>query len=116
MWIKDFSHLKDEDITADWLNKCMSSSDFLEALDEISPERGGFCRYGSMIWADAQEQVMTLNVMMDITQIFGHSFMLKPLNIQNHIYCLDCSRAFYLNLEDGLVYDLTTDALVEESI
>ena len=115
MWIKKFAHLKDEDISADYLNKCMSSKDFYEALNEVSSERGGKDLYGSMIWADAQEQLTTANVMMDIVQIFGHTSLSHPINIQNKIYCLDCERAFYLNLTNGMVYDLTTGEIVEES-
>ena len=116
MWIKRYAHLKDEDITASWLNKCLNSYDFTEALNEVSFERGGEDQFGSMIWADAREQLVTTNVMMDMTQIFGHTLLDCPLNIQNRIYCLDCARAFYLNLLDGLVYDQTTDELIEERI
>lgn len=116
MWIKDSSHLKDEEITADWFNKSMSSSDFYDVLNKVSKKRGGPELFGSMVWADATEQLITANVMMEITQVFGHTFLGIPLNIQNRIYCLDCGRAFYLNLEDGLIYDLTTDEPVPESI
>lgn len=116
MWIKEYTDLKDEDITADWFNERMDSSDFCAALNQVSRRRGGPDLFGSMVWADAREQLVTANVMMGITQIFGHTFLGTPMNIQNRIYCLDCARAFYLNLEDGLVYDLTTDALVIESI
>lgn len=115
MWIKDFAHLKDEDITAEWLNRCMNSYDFYDALNQVSAERGGPEQYGSMIWADVQEQLSTPNVMMGLTQVFGHTSLNRPLNIQNRIFCLDCGRAFYLNLENGLIYDLTSDALIEES-
>ena len=116
MWIKNYAHLKDDDITASWLNKCLNSYDFVEALNEVSAERGGNDQFGSMIWADVREQLVTTNVMMDLTQIFGHTRLDQPMNIHNRIYCLDCARAFYLNLFDGLVYDQTTDGLVEESI
>lgn len=116
MWIKKYAHLQDEDITADWLNKCLNSYDFTEALNEVSAERGGQDQFGSMIWADAREQLVTTNVMMDIVQIFGHTMLDRPMNIYNRIYCLDCARAFYLNHQDGLLYDQTTDELVEESI
>lgn len=114
MWIKEYAHLRDEDITAEWLNRCMNSSDFIEALNQVSAERGGTDPYGSMIWADVQEQLYTQNVMMRVVQIFGHTSLHKPLNIQNRIYCLDCARAFYLNLEDGLIYDQTSYDLIEE--
>ena len=116
MWIKRYAHLQDEDITASWLNKCLNSYDFIGALNEVSVERGGYDQFGSMIWADAREQLVTTNVMMDMTQIFGHTLLDCPMNIHNRIYCLDCARAFYLNLLDGLVYDQTTDRLIEESI
>lgn len=116
MWIKNYAHLKDEDFTADWFNKCLSSSDFWGALNQISKKRGGTDLFGSMVWADAREQLATVNVMMDITQIFGHTFLGTPMNIQDRIYCLDCGRPFFLNMNDGLVYDLTTGELVGESI
>lgn len=115
MWIKEFAHLRDEEITAEWLNRCMNSNDFMDALNQVSAERGGTDPYGSMIWADVQEQLYSHNVMMSIVQIFGHTSLHNPLNIQNRIYCLDCARAFYLNLEDGLVYDQTSGELIAES-
>lgn len=114
LWIKKYTSLPDNDITAEWLNKCMGSPDFYSALNEVSLERGGKELFGSMIWADAKEQLSTANVMMSVTQIFGHTCLSQPMNIQNRIYCLDCTRAFYLNMHDGMVYDLATDNIIEE--
>ena len=81
-----------------------------------NPADNQMVSFVTLIWADVREQLVTTNVMMDLTQIFGHTLLDQPMNIHNRIYCLDCARAFYLNLFDGLVYDQTTDGLVEESI
>ena len=52
MWIDLYAPaLEPDEITEDWLNLCMKSDDFYEALGHVSWARGGFLEFGSMIWA-----------------------------------------------------------------
>lgn len=89
--------------TAEELNKLFHTRSFIEALNARSGARGGWSDYGSMIWADCSEQTKEENQYKDIVQIFGHTHQLKPLIIDNRIFCLDCGRCYTIILESGFV-------------
>ena len=50
-----------------------------------------------------------------VVQVFGHSQVAMPFNVENRIYCLDCRRCFRLDCQDEQVYDLTTGEPVNET-
>ncbi len=80
MWIDLYAPaLEPDEITADWLNLCMKSDDFYEALGHVSWARGGFLEFGSMIWADLSEQKVVEN-QLPAVQIFGHTWVGRPIN------------------------------------
>ena len=105
MWIDLYAPaLEADEITADWLNLCMKSDDFYEALGHVSWARGGFLEFGSMIWADLSEQKVMENQLPAI-QVFGHTMVTQPINWDNRIYCLDCGAYFAMNQTTGRIYD-----------
>lgn len=79
---------------------------FIKALSEVSYYRGGSELYGSVIWADLMEQGELENQIPSIVQVFGHTMVREPFNYDNRIYCLDCQKCFYLDLENGGIYSL----------
>ena len=106
-WLdQSFTEMGDVDITAELFNTLIGYPPFMEALGDVSPLRGGDKPYGSMIWADVEEHLMEQNQYPDIVQVFGHSMVGKPLNIEDRIYCLDCSQAFVLNRVTGRITNL----------
>lgn len=89
--------------TAAVLNELFHTHSFIEALNARSCARGGWGDYGSMIWADSTEQMKEENQYKAIVQIFGHTHQLKPLIIDNRIFCLDCGQCFTISLEGVFV-------------
>lgn len=104
--------LKDEQITADFFNRCYPRKAFIKTLADVSYFRWGMSEYGSPVWADVQEQCIAENQIPGVIQIFGHTMVNAPVNLYNRIYCLDCQRPFYLDLEKGGLYECYTDNLV----
>ena len=105
-WIRhNFPALKPEEVNATLLNDLVGYPAFMSALEDVSAYRGGDKRYGSMVWADIHEQSDESNQFPGVVQVFGHTLMGAPFNFENRIYCLDCRRAFFLDYEDGRVYD-----------
>lgn len=110
-WLKLYSNLFESGgkVTADTFNQIMFTDEFVEALGDVSPLRGGLCSAGSMIWADIGEYAWSGTddsdfeyYDEDMVQIIGHTKQLdgKPVTIGNTI-CVDCLKAFVLD-EDGL--------------
>ena len=105
-WIKhNFPFLKTEEINAELFNDLVGYPPFMKALEDISEFRGGNREYGSMIWADVQEQGYAVNQFPDVVQVFGHTLIGGPFNYEDRVYCLDCKRYFYLDYKDGKIYD-----------
>lgn len=88
------------DLTVDNLNRLKTFPGGIRALCDVSRERGGFGRIGSMVWSDIDEK-SELEDFDDIYQIFGHSQQDSQPVITDTWACLDCRRAFVLNEEGG---------------
>ena len=93
---------------AELMNDLVGYPDFMSALGDVSINRGGDKRYGSMIWADLGEQFYEENQLPGIVQVFGHTqLQLAPFNLEDKAFCLDFRQAFYLDLNDGCIYGLS---------
>lgn len=115
-WIdRSFPGLKTEELTAELFNDLVGYPRFMKALEDVSSYRCGGEPWGSMVWADVQEQGNEENQLPGIVQVFGHTQVAMPFNFENRIYCLDCRRCFRLDYQDGQVYDLTTGEPVNET-
>ena len=114
-WLRhNFPDLRAEDVNANLLNDLVGHPAFLSALADVSAYRGGDKEFGSMVWADVQEQGEDENRLPGIVQVFGHTRMGMPFNYENRIYCLDCKRAFFLHNPDGRIYDFADGTPVPE--
>ena len=112
-WIRQsFPGLATEELTADLFNDLDGYPSFMEALGDVSCYRWGDKPWGSMVWADVQEQGYEENQLPGVVQVFGHTLIAKPFNFDNRVYCLDCCRCFRLDYHDGLIYDLSDGTLV----
>ena len=107
-WIlESFPVLLEQSITAELLNDLTGYPPFMSTLEDISVYRGGNKRYGSMIWADAHEQLEQKNRIPGLVQVFGHTQMDGPLTFFGRWYCLDCRRSFALDRNSGRIIDLS---------
>lgn len=88
------------DLTVDNLNRLKTFPGGIRALCDVSRERGGFGRIGSMVWSDIEEK-SEIEDFDGIYQIFGHSQQDSQPVITETWACLDCRRAFVLNGEGG---------------
>lgn len=71
---------------------------FMDALSDVSAARGGTSRYGSMIWADAQELMIPFQSIPDVIQVFGHTQQkVQATVLKDRSYCLDWRRPFYID-------------------
>ena len=112
-WIRqNFPALLAEEVNATLLNDLVGHTAFMSALEDVSPYRGGDKEYGSLIWADIHEQSDLENQFPGVIQVFGHTLLGLPFNYEDRIYCLDCRRAFFLDYEDGRIYDYRDGMLV----
>lgn len=90
------------ELTVNNLNSLQNTPNGIKALCEISRIRGGWDKYGSIVWADIDElrpEGMNENLPWDY-QIVGHSQQKEHPVITKEWACLDCRRAFILT-EDG---------------
>lgn len=86
------------DLTVDNLNRLKTFPGGIRALCDVSRERGGFGRIGSMVWSDIEEK-SEIEDFDGIYQVFGHSQQDSQPVITDTWACLDCRRAFVLNEE-----------------
>lgn len=115
-WIsQSFPGLASEELTAELFNDLVGYPRFMDALGDVSFHRWGDKPWGSMVWADVQEQGYEENRLPGVVQVFGHTQVAMPFNFENRIFCLDCRRCFRLDYQDGQVYDLTTGEPVNET-
>lgn len=121
--IKPEYEIKSIEPTAESLNKLMETPLGMEALGDISEERGGWCHYGSPVWADVREHFDALEYYPPgqkeiywydgIYQVFGHSLGfpwndMKSLNmcyISPKFAMLDARTSFILE-DDGSIHDI----------
>ena len=92
-------------VGADAYNKLMFKSEFVNAMGNISPSRGGKTKAGSMLGADADEFESIDSRIPNMNQVFGHTQVADIKVICGSMYCLDCRRAFVLK-DSGLIVQL----------
>ena len=102
-----FPDIDCEDITPDKINALVLRENFERAFAAVSLYRGGDELVGSPVWSDVREHLVAFNKLPGgVVQVFGHTMVNEPLNIDGEIYCLDCQRCFTLDLETGVVSDV----------
>ena len=113
-WLRrNWPGLQPDEISAELFNDLVGYPSFMSALGDVSFYRGGLDSYGSMVWADENEQLDPLNRIPGIVQVFGHTLMDAPVCIGDGAsFCLDCRRAFVLDPADGRIRDLVTGDIV----
>jgi len=84
--------------------------DYLDPYEDegITDDEAFDKAYGSMIWADLDEQFKQENQIPDIVQVFGHTRVGGPIS-SGKFYCLDCSSIFALERENGWISHLILD-------
>ena len=97
-----------DDVTAEALNYGLHDKayqkDIILALADISYIRGGMDNDGSMVWADIREFLVRDCLLPDTFQIVGHTQQdEKPYRIGDSLICIDCRRAFHLDVEGNLI-------------
>lgn len=110
IWISEISKLN-ETKNYEILNECLKNynDDFYSCIPSmISSERGGYFRYGSLIWADVHEHLAYFyESLPGYYQIFGHTISYpdydpKAYYIGENFAMLDASRAFVLDVEGNI--------------
>ena len=98
----------DQPLNSETLNTLINKPN---ALMQVPCERGGYCMYGSCVWADITEHVYNKDI--GYYQIFAHSYqyVTKEPIIQPNFAMLDCAKAFILNLETGLISEFKEENL-----
>ena len=102
-WYKAHKDLIGE-LTVENLNHLKDIKRGIEILTQVSSERGGMGRIGSMVWSDINEKGDTEDID-GIYQVFGHSQQEEHPVITKTWACLDCRKAFILT-EDGGFQDV----------
>lgn len=75
------------------------------ALMNISPSRGGYDKYPSMVWTDLEDYIIYFyEHLQNVRQIFGHTKLACEPLILAYLVCLDCRKAFLLK-ENGDIVD-----------
>ena len=101
------------ELTVDNLNGLQDTPQGIMGLCEVSRARGGWDRYGSMVWCDVNEMAQITQLLKDKEgvsvndklpwdyQVFGHSQQIEHPIITKEFACLDCRKAFILTDEGG---------------
>lgn len=90
------------ELTVDNLNRLQDIPQGIAALCEVSSRRGGYDKYGSIVWGDVRDMYEGLNNDLPWEyQVFGHSQQEEHPIITNEFACLDCRKAFILTDEGG---------------
>lgn len=72
------------------------------ALADVSWYRGGRDKVGSPVWADVEEYLNGERLLEGYLHIFGHTLHEgDPINVRDQGYCLDCARAFTLDIGES---------------
>ena len=99
-WLFDLKGFRPEILNIMFHDEANRENLFVALADAIRL-RGGMSAAGSVIWADAQEFIYGNDELPGYVQIFGHSLHRSGLlRIDAHLWCLDCARAFKLELTD----------------
>lgn len=78
-------------------------------LEDVSYERGGWCKVGSCIWADIRESVQNELPVIFKKQIVGHTQMQENPYITSRIACLDVRQCFILDTEKDEIKSITEE-------
>lgn len=101
------------ELTIDSLNHLLNNPQGLRALCEVTRYRGGWDRYGSIVWLDVHDMADAIQLSLEVEgktvnddlpwehQVFGHSQQEEHPIITNEFACLDCRKAFILTDEGG---------------
>lgn len=101
------------ELTIDSLNHLLNNPQGLRALCEVTRYRGGWDRYGSIVWLDVHDMADAIQLSLEAEgktvnddlpwehQVFGHSQQEEHPIITNEFACLDCRKAFILTDEGG---------------
>lgn len=104
-WIKKHAIIFEDDAittVAEMLNNLWHDTTFhqilFSMLSDIPFSRWGYSKYGSPIWNDIDDMASDLDEFPGWYQVFGHSQQESEPVIREHFACLDCRRAFILNI------------------
>ena len=88
-------------LSVESLNGMYNTPGGIKALCEASRTRGGWDKYGSIVWNDVSDIRKNINDELPWDyQVFGHSQQEEKPIITNDFACLDCRKAFILD-ENG---------------
>lgn len=106
----DFDYIK----KIDWKGIWMSEKSWKSLYNTASYYRGGDSPFGSFIWADVSEHILS-HKNIDCVQIFGHSQQQKNPVVKDNIYCLDCRQVFAIT-DEGNVVDENMNIIINSNI
>lgn len=93
--------------------------ELMRILADVSIFRGGSKSYGSVIWADVCEFLLTSSCLKDTIQVFGHTQSDAPFCFGKgeypNIYCLDCREVFELDASGQIRYFASGEAVQERN-
>ena len=72
-----------------------------EVLSDVSPYRGGKDPTGSPVWADLQEYLNGEKLIDGYIHTFGHTLGEGVRGVPDRGFCLDCARAFRVEVEEN---------------
>jgi len=84
---------------ANLLNEAFWKGKLNKSLCQVSRWRGGYDEEGSCVWADVHEHLNAQYPLPHHYQIFGHTQQISDPVITDRFACLDCRKAFTLNLD-----------------
>ena len=106
-WIEKYKNLFGEfPGSLDKINELYKKWDpeFISSLLEISYYRGGWSDFGSMIWSDVREHLVSCEE--NVYQIFGHTQLKDKPIIEKHFADLDCRRPFFFDEKTGDIKEI----------
>ena len=101
------------ELTVDSLNHLLDIPQGIRALCEVTRYRGGWDKYGSIVWLDVHDMTDRIQFSLETEgktvndklpweyQVFGHSQQEEHPIITKEFACLDCRKAFILTDEGG---------------
>ena len=101
------------ELTIDNLNHLLDNPQGIKALCEVTRYRGGYDRYGSIVWLDVHDMTDAIQLSLEVEgktvnddlpweyQVIGHSQQEEHPIITKEFACLDCRKAFILTDEGG---------------
>jgi predicted MPP superfamily phosphohydrolase len=101
------------ELTVPNLNRLLGNPKGMQALCEVTRYRGGYDRYGSIVWLDVHDMTDAIQLSLEVEgktvnddlpweyQVFGHSQQKEHPIITKEFACLDCRKAFILTDEGG---------------